>query len=256
MDTKDISSVNFSQFSEKVYEEFGKDAKNTLRDLCVIKSVIKPKQFFDFLQKQWQELSPSEMSLSSCSLEDTELSLLADYAELCKSFEEYPTNLRKLPPPKKLQRANSTMLKGVSCDLEPDQYMHHQSTSVDATRLDMQRGAKQLYKDYHQFHEKLKNVGDQAAARNDDEKVYQEKIKQTQGFAQQLDKLIPKEERQCSDAFTANEAEKLKAIADSLEQLNYLRSHENVRLLHETFSNDLEALVDIVSNTLIQISCL
>ncbi|EDW79297.1 uncharacterized protein Dwil_GK25456 [Drosophila willistoni] len=256
MDTKDVSSVDFSQFSEKVYEEFGKDAKSTLRDLCVIKSVIKPKQFVDFLQKQWQELSTSEMSLSSSTQEDAELSLLADYAELCKTFDEYPTNLRKLPPPKKLQRANSTMLKGVSCDLEPDQYMHHQSTSADLVRLDMQRGAKQLYRDYHQFHGKLNKICEQAAAKSDDEKVYQEKIKQTQGFAQQLDKLIPKEEGQCSDAFTANESEKLKAIADSLEQLNYLRSHENVRLPYDTFSKDLEALVDIVSNTLIQISCL
>ncbi|XP_001352448.2 augmin complex subunit msd5 [Drosophila pseudoobscura] len=231
------ANTDFSQFCAKLKNENYVKHVKALRDLCVTKSVMKPTTFFESLPKMMEEeaakVPPSK-----------ELGTVADYAELFKSLDEYPSNLQKIPKKRETQRAAS---------------LEQPELAEGMKRLEEHRSAAEVYNEFKGFQRKLAKAYEEAAALQKEEAVYIKKLAQLQTFSQQIEKLMPTEAEAPPDAFTADEEQKLMAIAESMKQLNYLRSnrlqlpHPSDVLAGGSLVARLEMFVEVLTFTLMQI---
>ncbi|EDW69374.1 augmin complex subunit msd5 [Drosophila virilis] len=243
------ANFDYSAFTVKCNEYFDQHPIN-LRELCVTKSVIRANDFFKSLEENIEaETTPTSPGKV--------LGTVEEYAELFKVFETYPSNLQRQPKKRELHRAGSVIIKGT--DAMQDQSAINTSSAclaLSMSRMEQESSAAQVYKDYKNFQQKLRQVFNEASALEGEQSVYLDKIAQLEIFAQQLEKLMPSQ-REAPDAFTAEEASKLNAIAENMKQLNYLRSHSLSPVLNpmDTTVARLETLVEVLNYTLTQISC-
>ncbi|KAL7734013.1 hypothetical protein ACLKA6_011702 [Drosophila palustris] len=242
--------IDFSEFSLKFSKNFKENAIN-LKELCITRSIVKPADFFKNLQKHMQDEA-------SQTTPTKKLGTVAEYAELFKVLDTRPSNLQRVTTKKReLQRANSTILKGN--DTTQDQTTINTSSpslSLNNTRQEDERTAAEVYTDFKKFQQKLKSVYEEATALNKIQSEYMGMITQLQNFTQQLEKLMPCD-REAPNAFTASEEAYLVGIAENLKQLNYMRSDCMAKVANprETSVARLEVLVDVLTYTLLQISC-
>ncbi|EDV39497.1 uncharacterized protein Dana_GF10063 [Drosophila ananassae] len=249
METK----LDFGKISSRLYGNYSHLAK-TLKERCVVKTVMKPPAFFDSLERMMDEeakvVTPSK-----------DLGSVPDYVELFKTLDEYPANLQKIQPKRReLQRANSTLLRSVDTLADQSSALNSSNISLSMTRLEEHRSAVEVYSDFKAFQRKLAKIYDEAAALDKTESIYKDKLAQLHGFAQQLEKLLPTNADSLPDAFSPADQEKLLAIAENMEQLNYMRSHSlqlpNASEIAATGSlaARLEMFVEVLNYTLLQIS--
>ncbi|XP_034658472.1 augmin complex subunit msd5 [Drosophila subobscura] len=234
----EANKIDFMQFAEKLRNEKYVKHVKCLKDLCVTKSVMKPKVFFDSLPKMLEEEA-------STTTPTKDLGTVAEYAELFKVLDEYPSNLQKNPKKRELQRS-ATLDQLELCE--------------SMKRLEEQRSAVEVYNEFKGFQKKLAKAYDEAAELEKAESVYAKKLAQLQTFAQQIEKLMPTEGEAPPDAFTADEEQKLLEIAKNMEELNYLRSN-SLQLPNPSdivaggsLVARLEMFVDVLTFTLMQIS--
>lgn len=243
--------LDFSEFSSKFSKSFKENAIN-LKELCITRSIVKPEDFFKNLQKHMQDEARQTTPTKK-------LGTVPEYAELFKVLDTRPSNLQRVTSKKReLQRAHSTILKGN--DSTQDQTTINNtscpSLSLNNTRQEDERTAAEVYTDFKKFQQKLRSVYEEAAALNEIQSEYMGTITQLQNFTQQLEKLMPCD-REAPDAFTASEEASLVGIAENLKQLNHLRSDCLAKVANprETAVARLEVLVDVLTYTLVQISC-
>ncbi|KAH8234946.1 hypothetical protein KR032_006249 [Drosophila birchii] len=248
------TEVDFGTIAAKVYRNYGQHLKN-LKDCCVAKTVMKPPAFFENLQLMLEEETATMTP-------PKDLGSVAEYAELFKTLEEYPTNLQKMPKKRgELQRANSTLLRSTetSTAAQADQStaINTSNVSLSMTRLEEQPSAVEVYKDFRAFQRKLEKIYEETAALDTMESVYKQKLAQIHGFAQQVEKLMPTGGDAPPDAFSADQQEKLLALAANMEELNYLCSNTlPLPNPSELMANGarLEMFVDVLTYALMQIS--
>lgn len=248
------NEVDFSIVSSKLYRNYGQHVKN-LKDCCVSKTVMKPPAFFDNLQRMLDEETATMTP-------PKDLGSVAEYAELFKTLEEYPANLQKMPKKRgELQRANSTLLRGAEASTaDQSAAINTSNISLSMTRLEEQPSAVEVYKEFRAFQRKLEKIYDETAALDTTESIYKQKLVQLQGFAQQLEKLMPTGGDAPPDAFSADQQEKLLALAANMEQLNYLRSNSlplpnpSELMANGSVAARLEMFVEVLTYALMQIS--
>ncbi|KAH8255251.1 hypothetical protein KR038_007532 [Drosophila bunnanda] len=253
METK----LDFGTIASKLYRNYGQHLKN-LKDCCVSKTVMKPPAYFENLQLMLDEET-------AAMTPPNDLGSVAEYAELFKTLEEYPANLQKIPKKRgELQRANSTLLRGTeaSTATQADQStaINTSNISLSMTRLEEQPSAVEVYKDFRAFQRKLEKIYEEIAALDTTESIYKKKLVQLNGFAQQLEKLMPTGGDAPPDAFSADQQEKLLALAANMEQLNYLRSNSlplpnpSEIMANGSVAARLEMFVEVLTYALMQIS--
>ncbi|KAH8371050.1 hypothetical protein KR093_006008 [Drosophila rubida] len=242
------ATFNFQEFTRKFYENFKQHDIN-LKELCITRSVMKTSEFFESMQQQMQEEAAQTTPTK-------QLGTVAEYAELFKVLDTYPSNLQRSTTNKKreLQRVNSSTLK-VSDEQSTINNSSVSSTTLNNTRPEDGRKAAEVYGDFKKFQQKLRTIYEEAAALNKGQAAHLQSITQLQQFAQQVEQLLPCE-REAPDAFTTSEEAILVGIAENLKQLNDLRSQSLVQVAS---SNDsalarLEILVEVLSYTLMQIT--
>nr|XP_016935003.1 augmin complex subunit msd5 [Drosophila suzukii] len=247
------NNVDFSRISSKLYQKYAQHVRN-LKDVCVSKTVMKPGAFFDSLQQMMEEEAAATTPAK-------DMGSVADYAELFRTLEEYPSNLQRMPKKRELQRTNSMFLRGAgAAEDSVAMAMNTSNVSLSLTRLEEQRSAVDVYNDFKAFQRKLAKIYDEAAALDTTDSIYKQKLSQLHGFAQQLEKLMPTGGESPPDAFTSEEQETLLAIASNMEQLNYLRSNSlqlpnpNEILANGSLAARLEMFVEVLTYTLLQIS--
>ncbi|XP_034481152.1 augmin complex subunit msd5 [Drosophila innubila] len=249
MDPSDVG-FDFSEFSSEFDKNFKENAIN-LKELCITRSIVKPADFFKNLQQHMQDEA-------SQTTPTKKLGTVAEYAELFKVLDTYPSNLQRISKKRELQRANSTILKGNDTTTQDQTTINTSSPSLslNITRQEDERTAAEVYTDFKNFQQKLRNVYEETAALKNRQSEYMGMINQLQNFTQQLEKLMPGQ-REAPDAFTASEEANLVGIAENLKQLNYMRTNSLSKVANprETAVARLEILVDILTYTLLQISC-
>ncbi|EDW33072.1 GL16072 [Drosophila persimilis] len=136
------ANTDFSQFCAKLKNENYVKHVKALRDLCVTKSVMKPTTFFESLPKMMEEEAAKAPP-------NKELGTVADYAELFKSLDEYPSNLQKIPKKRETQRAAS---------------LEQPELAEGMKRLEEHRSAAEVYNEFKGFQRKLAKAYEEAAA--------------------------------------------------------------------------------------------
>ncbi|KAH8379631.1 hypothetical protein KR009_006252 [Drosophila setifemur] len=249
------TQVDFGKISSRLYGNYAQLAKN-LKEQCVSKTVMKPPAFFLSLQRMMEE---EEKTTSPSKDMD-----VVDCADLFRTLDEYPQNLQKIHHPTKkreLQRANSMFLKSADATADQSTALNTSNVSLSMSRLEEQRSAVELYGEFKVFQRKLAKIYNEAAALDTAEGIYKDKLAQIHGFAQQLEKLLPTgSHSHLPDAFTPDDESKLLAIAENMEQLNYLRSHRLQLpnpaeiLASGSVAARLEMLVEVLTYALMEIS--
>ncbi|KAH8415671.1 hypothetical protein KR222_008133 [Zaprionus bogoriensis] len=243
------SNINFGKFSAAIQEHF--DDKIDLKQLCITRSVMNLADFSKSLQQNLQEEGAQRTPTKK-------LGTVAEYADLFKVLDTYPSNLQRVTKKRDLQRANSSTLK--SNDTLQDQTVGNLSSPsmTLSSTLPHQGGmtAAEALNDFNKFKQKLRQVYEEQAALRKEQSAYLAKIAQLQQFAQQLEKLMPGM-RVSPDAFTASEQANLMAIAENMQQLNYMRDNSLSSAFDARDTSSaarLELLVDVLNYTLKQIT--
>ncbi|XP_034111458.1 augmin complex subunit msd5 [Drosophila albomicans] len=247
------AEFDFNEFTTKFHKHF-KQSDINLKELCITRSVMKMGDAFKSLQQQMQE----EVAQTTPT---KQLSSVAEYAELFKVLDTYPSNLQRATTTQKkreMQRSNSSTLK--VNDTQDQSSINNStaaSTTLNNTRPEDERKAAEVYADFKKFQHKLRAVYEEAAALKQAQTAHMNSIAQLQQFAQQLEKLLPSCEREATDAFTASEEASLEAIAENLKQLNYMRSQgqlAQVTNCNESALARVEILVEVLSYTLMKMT--
>ncbi|XP_012155960.1 augmin complex subunit msd5 [Ceratitis capitata] len=219
MSQKDI---NFTEISKNIYKNHNEHEKNITGNR-VKTSLISLSDFYGGYQEEVKKIN-SEITPSK---DDP---AVADFADIFKAFDEYPSNLHKpkrLPTKEQQQRMNCTMARDMTIMINSREQSPSSTSAQNIARsLSELPSAGEIYNDFRKFQQKLAQFLSEAE-QQECTKVYEEKLGQLCAFGKQLEKLRPTTHN-IEQAFNSDEEKKLQSILASLEDLNYIRENQEI----------------------------
>ncbi|XP_054733821.1 augmin complex subunit msd5 [Anastrepha obliqua] len=245
--------TDFEELSKHIYKNYKEHEKN-IKENRVKTSIISLSDFYEGYQREIKEIN-SEITPSRDNPKVT------DFADIFKTFEEYPSNLQKpkrQPTREQLQRMNSTTARDMTIMISSSEQSPCSTSLQNLIRSTAELpSASEIYTDFRKFQQKLAQFLAEVE-QHECVKSYESKLDQLCAFGKQLEKLRPTTNNS-GPAFTEQEEIKLQAILTHLEQLNYIRENQEIfsngtltvngqSARSESFMNLITYLFNTVSN--------
>nr|XP_014097316.1 augmin complex subunit msd5 [Bactrocera oleae] len=218
-----LQSVDFSQISKHIYKNHNEHERN-IKEYRVKTSIINLSGFYENYQREVKEIN-SEITPSKDN------PTVADFADIFKAFEEYPSNLHKpkrLPTKEQQQRMNCTMARDMTIMVNTREQSPCSTSLQNIMRTAAELpSASEIYNDFKKFQQKLIQFLNETQQQDVSALSYEKKLDQLCAFGKQLEKLCPTV-NDTKQAFTHEEERKLQSILANLEELNYIRENQEI----------------------------
>ena len=250
---------DFDKIATKVCENYEQREKK-IKEICSSSKIASLSTIYEGLKLDASSLK-SNNSQSQNNAESIE-----EFAQVLKAFDEYPANLPK--PKKPTQRGgannclNQTSLKDV-----------HNQTVAAAMSINNLTGSfcnlslqqleenvptpTETFRDYEKFKLQLQQLK-QELDRQDIFKEYARKLTKFNEFAEQLEKLMP---RQCSgeQAFNEQQQQLLSTMLANMEEMNFINRNQDLYQTDSSFNSGslmarLDAMMEIIMYSLMAVS--
>ncbi|KAM7356746.1 mitotic spindle density 5 [Cochliomyia hominivorax] len=242
----------FNKITEAVNEKY----VNVVHEVCHMPRVMNLDDFYKIYESEEKEIDEKYDSLAR-NPPTIEL-----FAEAFKKFDEFPSNLqkpKKAPPMR--ERLNSTISRSsptLNDSAGSTNNNHHKETSMSLLnlhKLPEVPTASETLSQFVKFQKQLKLLNAEISQKDID-KEYANKLKQLNIFAQQLEKLLPTE-KVGKSALTPQEEDILEGLVNRMDDLNYIRNHQDVFRQQNGLLNNtpkLDNLVDVLSYCLLAVN--
>ncbi|XP_018794968.1 PREDICTED: uncharacterized protein LOC108972708 [Bactrocera latifrons] len=216
-----LKSVDFSEISKKIYKNYNTH-ENNIKEHRVKTSIINLSSFYDGYQCEIKDIN-SEITPSKDN------PTVADFADIFKTFEEYPSNLHKpkrLPIKELQQRMNCTMARDMTIMVNSREQSPGSTSLQNMSCTTELPSASEIYNGFKKFQQKLTQFLNETQ-QQECAQSFEKKLDQLSAFAKQLEKLCPAVNN-IEQAFKPEEEKKLQNILANLEELNYIRENQEI----------------------------
>ncbi|TMW51504.1 hypothetical protein DOY81_003409 [Sarcophaga bullata] len=235
----------------KIAAAIGDESESIVQELCQVPRITELTDFYRLYELEEKAIDEkyNQQPKSTPSVET--------FAAAFKQFEEFPANIQR---PKKApllrERLNSTISRSSSSLNDSIGNTKESSSSLNNLKDNEIPTASETLSSFNNFQKQLKLLNTELM-QQDIEKDYASKLKQLSSFAQQLEKLMPTE-KACKSAFTSAEETLLEDLVNRMEDMNFIRSHQNIFRQQNAASNTiptkLDNLVDVLNYCLLAVN--
>lgn len=236
----------------KIAAAIGDESESIVQELCQVPRITELNDFYRLYELEEKAIDEkyNQEPKSTPSVET--------FAAAFKQFEEFPTNIQR---PKKApllrERLNSTISRSSGSLNDSIGNTKESCSSLNnPNKYNDVATASETLSSFNNFQKQLKLLNTELM-QQDIEKDYASKLKQLNSFAQQLEKLMPTE-KACESAFTPAEETLLEDLVNRMEDMNFIRSHQNIFRQQNVANNNvptkLDNLVDILNYCLLAVN--
>lgn len=245
---------NFNKITSAINEKH----ESVVHEVCTMPGVMNLEDFYRIYEMDEKEKDEEYNNLPKVA------PTIELFAEAFKKFEDFPSNLqkpKKAPPTR--ERLNSTISRSSPTlnDSTGSSSGNHKDKETSLSLLNLHKlpdvpTASETLSSFVKFQKQLKKLNSEILQKDMDQE-YANKLKQLNVFAQQLEKLLPTE-KVGKSALTPQEEDILEDLVKRMDDLNFIRSHQDVfRQQNGLISNNtpkLDNLVDVLSYCLLAVN--